>query len=64
MIGGPAEQDPESDPARQGLQTRATSPTLESVSGNGRSGLGDIRTFTVVAESTESGLLVLLSYSW
>lgn len=63
VIDRSTEQDRESDLARYGLRTQASSPTVGSVSGNGRSGVGDMWISTVPTESTELGLLVLLSDS-
>lgn len=64
MTGKPAEQVLESEMAKRGVQTRASSPTLGSVSENGFSEVEISRTFTVATESTELGLPVVLSISW
>ena len=63
VIGRSTEQDRESDLARYGLRAQASSPTVGSVSGKGQSGVGDTWMITVPTESTELGLLVLLSDS-
>lgn len=62
-IGHPAEQDLGSEMSKYGVQSCASSPTLGSVPENGLTEVGILRTFTVATESTELGLLVVLSVS-
>ena len=61
MIGFSTPQDIWSDPAKHGIRTRDFLPNLGAAFGTGHVEVGDMWTLTVLIESTEFDLLVLLS---